>query len=35
MLGEDKAEIFEAHIMLLEDEDLQQEITKQITEQLV
>lgn len=35
MLGEDKAEIFEAHIMLLEDEGLQQEITKQITEQLV
>jgi len=35
MLGEDKAEIFEAYIMLLEDEGLQQEITKQITEQLV
>lgn len=35
IFGVDQAEIFEAHMMLLEDEDFQQEITQHITQQLV
>lgn len=34
-LGEDKAAIFEGHIMLLEDEDLEEEIINRITSKLV